>query len=164
MQDVRDGLAPLTRPLYVALGVVNTTWFLVSLIPLSLVVALVFAALTEGDVVGLLKGVSKERWLKLGLCVLLDLAGDANEALPGGAKGLADVGFGPLDFFLLSKLFDTSLVIPLLGLLEEWLPGTDGLPLATVAWAVESFANDSILARLLGLTTTKTLDTPPPPE
>lgn len=148
MQDFRDAVAPVFGPAFVALNV--APWVLVSVIPSSLVASVMIAA-RDKPIVDVIRGVDRDQWMKLGLCILLDFLGDANEFLPPGiVKTLADIGFGPLDYILLSRLF-ASRIIPVLGLLEESLPGTDALPLATIAWAIETFATSSNLARVLGL-------------
>ena len=95
MQDVRDVLSPLSAPLYVLGGLLAAPWFLLSLIPFSLVATVTLAVLAplspEADdstaierFLTLVKGVSKDQWLKLAFCVLLDAAGDATDFLPGG--------------------------------------------------------------------------------
>ena len=85
---------------------------------------------------------------KLLVCLCIDAAGAANEALPLVGE-LADVVYAPLAAALLREMFSGSNVVFLLELAEEILPFTDVLPLASICWVVESFFGDSGLAQAL---------------
>mmetsp|Transcript_21182 Transcript_21182/g.44471 ORF Transcript_21182/g.44471 Transcript_21182/m.44471 type:complete len:288 (+) Transcript_21182:56-919(+) len=85
---------------------------------------------------------------KLLLCIIIDIIGSANEAIPIVGE-LVDVVYAPIAALLLRQLFSGSNVIFLLEFAEEILPFTDVLPLATICWVVESFFGGGSLARLL---------------
>ncbi len=85
---------------------------------------------------------------KLLLCIIIDIIGSANEAIPLVGE-LVDVVYAPIAALFLRQLFSGSNVIFLLEFAEEILPFTDVLPLATICWVVESFFGGGSLARLL---------------
>ena len=146
-QDLRDGVAGVVRPLWVFAALPA---FGLALIPVTLATAVTRKLQDSGDV---LASVPRGAWLKLALCVAVDVVGDASGALPsGGARSLAEAALGPLDFLVLRFLFEGSFVLPAVGLLEEWLPFVpDTLPLATLAWCLETLVPETPLARALGL-------------
>eukprot|EP00392_Amoebophrya_sp_AT5.2_P008799 g8827.t1 len=83
---------------------------------------------------------------KLVLCLLIDFCGASSYLLPGIGE-LGDVGYAPLQAYLLLKLFGSHRVAAL-GFLEELGPGTDFVPTATIAWLLE---NTSLLPAQLNL-------------
>ena len=93
--------------------------------------------------------VPTEQWLKLLICIALDLAGDATFLLPGLGE-LGDVAYAPVEAFAL-RFFFGGLGLPLLGFIEEALPFTDALPTATAAWVLQTLFSESPLAQLLGI-------------
>jgi hypothetical protein len=93
--------------------------------------------------------ISSSAWFKLLFCIMIDLIGDSSFILPGVGE-LEDVGWAPISAFILSQFFGSSTVTGL-EFAKEILPGTDILPLATVAWLLENVFVDSPLTGILGL-------------
>lgn len=149
-QDFRDGVADVVRPVALLAALPA---FGIALIPLALVAAVARAAAAPATAVAdVLAGVTEEQWTRLIICVALDAVGDLSEALPPSLHGVAEFFLGPLDFFVLQSLFSESLVVPAVGLLEEWLPfAPEFLPTATLAWCLQTLASDSNLAKAVGL-------------
>eukprot|EP00435_Cladocopium_sp_Y103_P059074 s311_g21.t1 len=96
-----------------------------------------------------LQRVPAEQWLKLFLCLALDLAGDATFLLPGLGE-VGDVAFAPFEALALRTLFGGT-VISVVGFVEEALPFTDALPTATTGWVLQTLFSDSPLAKFLGI-------------
>ena len=93
--------------------------------------------------------ISSSAWIKLLFCVMIDLVGDSSFLLPGVGE-LEDVGWAPISAFILSKFFGSNAVATLeFG--KEILPGTDIIPVATLAWLLENVFVDSPLTSVLGL-------------
>ena len=82
------------------------------------------------------------------LCILIDILGSANEAIPLVGE-VVDVVYAPVAALLLRQLFSGSNVVFLLEFAEEILPFTDILPLATICWVIEAFFGSGSLARAL---------------
>ena len=93
--------------------------------------------------------ISSSAWFKLLFCIMIDLVGDSSFILPGVGE-LEDVGWAPISAFILSQFFGSNTVTGL-EFAKEILPGTDILPLATVAWLLENVFVDSPLTGILGL-------------
>jgi hypothetical protein len=89
---------------------------------------------------------------KLILCIVIDILGSANEAIPLVGE-VVDVLYAPIAALLLRQLFHGSNVVFLLEFAEEILPFTDILPLATICWVVETFFGRGNLARALRIGT-----------
>ena len=89
---------------------------------------------------------------KLLLCIVIDIVGSANEAIPLVGE-LVDVIYAPIAALLLRQLFNGSNVVFLLEFTEEILPFPDVLPLATICWVVESFFGSGNLAKALRIGT-----------
>ncbi|KAL7482140.1 hypothetical protein ACHAW6_007824 [Cyclotella cf. meneghiniana] len=85
---------------------------------------------------------------KLLVCIIVDIIGSANEAIPLVGE-IVDVVYAPIAALLLRRLFKGSNIIFLLEFVEEILPFTDVLPLATICWVVETFFSGGTLARAL---------------
>jgi hypothetical protein len=94
-------------------------------------------------------------WAQLILCVIIDAVGDSSFVIPGFGE-LEDVAWAPLSAFLVSRVFDSNSLTGL-EFLKEALPGTDIIPLASLAWLLTYVYPDNILTKLLGLPTLKTL-------
>ena len=93
--------------------------------------------------------ISSGAWIKLLFCIMIDLVGDSSFLLPGVGE-LEDVGWAPISAFILSKFFGSNAVATLeFG--KEILPGTDIIPVATLAWLLENVFVDSPLTGILGL-------------
>ena len=95
---------------------------------------------------------SKREWSinvsKLILCIIVDILGSANEAIPVVGE-VADVIYAPIAAIILRQLFQGSNIVFILEFLEEILPFTDVLPLATLCWVIDTFFSGSNLARAL---------------
>jgi hypothetical protein len=71
-------------------------------------------------------------WVRLAVCVLVDLVGSGSLAVPLVGDAL-DLVTAPLSALLLLAIFGDPRVTGGV-LLEELLPGTDVVPSATIAW------------------------------
>ena len=85
---------------------------------------------------------------KLLICIAIDTLGSANEAIPIVGE-VIDVIYAPIAALLLRQLFQGSNVVLLLEFVEEILPFTDILPLATICWVIETFFSGGDIARVL---------------
>ena len=85
---------------------------------------------------------------KLLLCIVIDILGSANEAVPLVGE-VIDFAYAPIAALLLRQLFNGSNVVFLLEFAEEILPFTDILPLATICWVIEAFFSSGNLAKAL---------------
>lgn len=86
---------------------------------------------------------------KLLLCILIDIVGTSSELLPVLGE-VTDVAWAPVAALGLRSLFQSNTVFAL-EFAEEILPFTDVVPLATICWAIETFASDGDLAKALGI-------------
>ncbi len=82
------------------------------------------------------------------VCLLIDSIGTISVAVPFFGE-ISDVIWAPIAATALRSIYGGSNVIFALEFLEEILPFTDVIPLATLCWAIESFYADSDLAKLL---------------
>lgn len=114
-----------------------------------------------GNIGERLSRVTGEQWLKLLVCLAIDLAGNASFLLPGLGE-LGDAAYAPLEGVALKLLFGGNL-LPLLGFAEEALPFTDAVPTATSAWVLQSLFPDSFLSQLLGIAPPQPPPAPPAP-
>mmetsp|Transcript_22473 Transcript_22473/g.34279 ORF Transcript_22473/g.34279 Transcript_22473/m.34279 type:complete len:294 (+) Transcript_22473:160-1041(+) len=85
---------------------------------------------------------------KLLLCLIIDIVGTSSELIPFFGD-LTDIAYAPVAALALRSMFNGSNVIFALEFLEEILPITDILPLATICWVVETFYGESNIARTL---------------
>lgn len=85
---------------------------------------------------------------KLLICIVIDILGSANEAIPVVGE-IVDVLYAPMAALLLRQMFQGSNVVFLLEFVEEILPFTDILPLATICWTIETFFGSGNLAKAL---------------
>jgi len=85
---------------------------------------------------------------KLIFCLILDTLGTSSEFIPFVGE-LTDVAYAPFAAIALRSLFQGSNIVFALEFVEEILPFTDILPLATICWVVETYYASSDLARLL---------------
>jgi hypothetical protein len=69
-----------------------------------------------------------------------------------------DFVWAPIAGLLLRNLFYGSNVVLILEFVEEILPFTDFLPLATICWVLDTFYGESSLAKTLGLGSFRPLD------
>lgn len=79
----------------------------------------------------------QRRWVKLGMCIVIDLIGSGQLPIPLLADAL-DVIWAPISALCLHALFANPLVTAG-GFAEEILPGTDGIPTASLAWIYENY-------------------------
>lgn len=85
---------------------------------------------------------------KLILCLIIDIIGASSELIPFVGE-LTDIAYAPVAALALRSLFQGSNVVFALEFLEEFLPFTDILPLATICWVVETYYGDSDIAKTL---------------
>ncbi|KAJ1631747.1 hypothetical protein T492DRAFT_612790 [Pavlovales sp. CCMP2436] len=90
-----------------------------------------------------------QQWLKLIPCILLDLGGDASYILPFVGE-IGDTTWAPTSAFLVRSLFNSNAIAGI-DFVKEALPFTDFIPVATIAWALETFAPESAAAKALGI-------------
>lgn len=93
--------------------------------------------------------ISGDRWLCLFACLAIDFIGDTSFLLPGIGEA-EDVVWAPIAAVAVSKIFGSNFLVAA-EFIKEILPGTDILPLATLAWIVDNVIDDSDLAKLLNL-------------
>lgn len=94
-------------------------------------------------------GISQSAWIKLVFCVMIDLGSDASFLLPGIGE-VEDFAWAPVSAYLLNLIFGSS-VVSTLEFAKEILPGTDILPVATLAWVLQNVFVDSPITSALGL-------------
>jgi len=94
-------------------------------------------------------GIPADAWLKLVACIVIDFLGDASFALPGLGE-LEDVAWAPVSAYALRFLFGSNAVAGL-DFAKEILPGTDFVPVATLAWALTYLFPNNPLGKALGL-------------
>ena len=85
---------------------------------------------------------------KLVLCLIIDTLGTSSEFIPFVGE-LTDIGYAPIAALALRYIFTGSNIVFALEFVEEILPFTDILPLATICWTIETFYGGSDLARFL---------------
>ena len=86
---------------------------------------------------------------KLLICLLIDVVGTSSELIPFVGEA-TDLAWAPIAALGLRSLYGSNVVFGL-ELVEEILPFTDIIPLATICWCIESFAPDGDLAKALGI-------------
>lgn len=101
------------------------------------------------DVTSVAESVRSDKWKLLVACILIDLIGMASYLILLVGE-ITDLMWAPIAGFLLQYLFG-SLLVSSLGTLEEFLPFTDILPTATLAWAICHLECLSFLRLLLGV-------------
>lgn len=79
------------------------------------------------------------KWVKLGMCLIIDLIGSGSLPIPLLADAL-DIAWAPISALCLQALFGNGLITAA-GFAEEFLPGTDGIPTATLAWVNEHYGD-----------------------
>lgn len=77
----------------------------------------------------------RRKWTKLSVCILIDLIGSGGLGIPFVSDFL-DIITAPISAFALHALFGNP-GVTIGGFVEEILPGTDGIPTATLAWFAE---------------------------
>ncbi len=94
---------------------------------------------------------------KLALCILIDIVGSSSELIPIIGEA-TDVIWAPIAAVLMRNLFYGSNIVLVLEFVEEVLPFTDILPLATLCWVLDTFFGESDAARALGLGSNRRVD------
>lgn len=97
-----------------------------------------------------------DAWLKLPLCIIIDLVSDSSFLIPGIGE-TEDVAWAPLSAFIMKNLFASDRVA-VAEFIKEILPFTDIIPLATTIWFLENVLVDSPLNKLLGVTSKRMED------
>lgn len=88
---------------------------------------------------------------KLAVCLLIDIIGTSSEAIPIAGE-FTDILWAPIAATTLRSLFGGGNNIVFgLEFAEEILPFTDILPLATLCWVVDTFYEESEVAKVLRL-------------
>lgn len=75
-------------------------------------------------------------FLKLIICLIVDIIGFASFLIPGLGE-VADIPWAPMQAFFLHYMFG-GLLLSGFGFFEEIAPGLDFIPTATIAWAMEN--------------------------
>lgn len=87
---------------------------------------------------------------KLLICLAIDIVGSSSELIPIFGE-LSDFITAPIAATVLQNLFGSNRILFVLELTEEILPFTDIIPLATLAWVVDTYFGESDVAQLLNL-------------
>lgn len=95
------------------------------------------------------KDISGEAWLQLLFCLALDFGGDLSFTLPGVGE-VEDLAWAPLSAFLLKAIFGSN-SLATIDFVKEILPGTDIIPVASLAWLLQNYYPESFLTKSLGL-------------
>lgn len=81
----------------------------------------------------LLSKFSREKYLKLVGCIIIDGIGYLSYLLPVFGE-ISDVIWAPISAISIFALFPKQKLFAVGGLVEELLPGADIVPTATIAW------------------------------
>ncbi|CAK8991744.1 Uncharacterized protein SCF082_LOCUS2786 [Durusdinium trenchii] len=101
------------------------------------------------DITGPAEAIRSDKWRLLYACIIIDLIGMASYLIFLIGE-VGDLMWAPIAGFLLQYFFG-SLLVSSLGALEEFLPFTDILPTATLAWAICHVESLNFLRLLLGI-------------
>ena len=85
---------------------------------------------------------------KLLISLTIDIIGTSSELIPIVGE-ISDIAYAPFAAYVLRSLYGGSNIIFALEFVEEILPFTDILPLATICWVIETYYYDSDIAKLL---------------
>lgn len=88
---------------------------------------------------------------KLLLCILIDFVGTSSGIIPILGE-LTDIVWAPIAAFVLRSVYGSNVIFAL-EFVEEILPLTDLLPLATLCWIIETFYGDTSVAKSLQIGT-----------
>jgi hypothetical protein len=91
--------------------------------------------------------IRQEDLVRLLVSLLVDIIGTSSEVIPIVGE-LSDIAWAPVAGFVLRALYGSNVVL-VLEVVEEILPFTDFLPLATICWVVDTFFVSSEVARAL---------------
>lgn len=80
-------------------------------------------------------GPEAKKWVKLAICLAIDLVGAGNLGVPI-LGDLLDLVTAPISAVMLQALYGSTF-ITVAEIAEELLPGTDAIPTATLAWLAE---------------------------
>jgi hypothetical protein len=101
------------------------------------------------DVTQLAEAVRDNRYVLLALCILVDVIGFASYLLLVLGE-FTDLWWAPMFGFFLQYMFGSAMVTSL-GAIEEFLPFTDILPTATIAWCITYLERLEFLRQMLGM-------------
>ena len=75
------------------------------------------------------------KYLKLGLSLLLDGIGMVSYLIPGFGEGI-DIAWGPISFVIMTQMYkgSTGKIAGIVSALEEMVPATDVIPTFTLTW------------------------------
>lgn len=82
-------------------------------------------------------GPEGKKWVKLAICIIIDLIGSGSLGIPI-VGDMLDLVTAPVSSAMLQALFGNTF-ITMAGFAEEILPGTDAIPTATLAWFAENY-------------------------
>jgi len=102
----------------------------------------------EGELSGS-TSIPGEAWAKLLACIMIDFLGDASFAFPGIGE-VEDLAWAPLSGLAVRALFGSNAIAGL-DAVKEALPGTDFIPVATLAWALTYILPGNPVAAAIGL-------------
>ena len=102
------------------------------------------------------KGLPSDAYVKLVLCLAIDLLGDTSFLLPGIGE-LEDIAWAPMSAYALRVMFGSN-VIAGLDFAKELLPGTDIVPVATLAWFLTYVAPPNFLSNVLDINKEDTVE------
>jgi hypothetical protein len=91
--------------------------------------------------------IRQEDVFRLLISVLVDVIGTSSELVPIVGE-VSDIAWAPVAGFILRSLYGSNVIL-VLEVVEEILPFTDFLPLATICWVVDTFFVSSDVARAL---------------
>ena len=95
------------------------------------------------------EGLPSEAYIKLAICIIIDLLGDASFVLPGVGE-LEDLAWAPISAYALRFMFGSNIIAGL-DFVKELLPATDVIPVATMAWFLTFVAPPNPLSDALSI-------------
>ena len=95
------------------------------------------------------QSISPTAFLKLVICIAIDLLGDGSFLLPGVGE-LEDIAWAPVSAYTLQVIFGSNIITGL-DFVKELLPGIDFIPVATLAWFLTYVAPPNPLSNALGI-------------
>lgn len=101
----------------------------------------IFTAPPTSQVVAPSVSSDEQKWTRLAICIVIDLIGSGGLGFPVLADVL-DIGTAPLSALAVHALFG-SVPFAAATLAEEILPGTDGIPSATLAWIAQQYSRSN---------------------
>ncbi|CAM9450825.1 unnamed protein product [Phaeothamnion confervicola] len=147
--DVRDTVSTFLHP--VAPAVAGTVVLAMTAAQLLFFFFALRAATGTGkQIAKVASSIPASALVKLCICLIVDACGDSMLVLPPPLSWGAHIVAGPFEAVALSLLFGSN-TLSAIGFIEEVLPFTEVIPLATLAWVLKYFFSDTLLASALGL-------------